>query len=655
MPLPIEHYALIGDLHTAALVGLDGSIDWLCFPRFDSPACFAALLGGPEHGRWQIAPTGKINAVRRRYRTDTLILETEFETDRGTMRVTDFMPLSDQRWDAVRVVEGLKGEVPVRMELIVRFDYGCVVPWVRKVDGVLLITAGPDTLELTGSLPVEGEGMKTVAEFTLAAGQCETFSLNYRPSHLDTAPPADAREELGETEALWLRWSGRCKLRGRWDQAVMRSLITLKSLIYHPTGGIIAAPTTSLPEMPGGVRNWDYRYCWLRDATFTLNALLLAGYTLEATAWREWLLRAVAGSPNALQILYGVTGVRRLDEYEIDWLPGYQGAAPVRIGNAAARQFQLDVFGEVMDTLHLARASGLDPEPAAWNLQVALIEFLGSRWMLPDDGIWEVRGPQQHFTHSKIMAWVAFDRAIEDAERDHLDAPLERWRGVRDQIHAEICERGFDARRNTFVQSYESPHLDASLLLIPQVGFLPPKDPRVLGTIAAIERELIVDGLVLRYSTETGVDSLPAGEGAFLPCSFWLADCLALTGRRPEAEALFERLLSLGNDVGLFAEEYDPRTRRMLGNFPQALTHMALVNTASLLSMPEHEAQAASAQGERPASADAHASSAAPGGSSSDAAPDDAMAPPRVTTRSDAPPDSPKGSPTGSPSSDKSN
>ena len=633
MPLPIEQYALIGDLHTAALVGLDGSIDWLCFPQFDSPACFAALLGQPGHGRWQIAPTEKINAVRRQYRHNTLILETEFDTDRGTMRVTDFMPLSDHRWDAVRVVEGLRGEVSVRMELIVRFDYGCIVPWVRKVDGVLLITAGPDTLELSGSVPVRGEGMKSVAAFTLNAGQRESFSLNYRPSHLDTMPVADTAEELERTEALWLRWSGQCKLRGRWDEAVMRSLITLKALIFRPTGGIIAAPTTSLPEMPGGVRNWDYRYCWLRDATFTLNALLVAGYVREATAWREWLLRAVAGSPDALQILYGITGVRRLDEYEIEWLPGYQGAVPVRVGNAASRQFQLDVFGEVMDTLHLARLSGLDPEPAAWKLQVALLEFLESQWMLPDDGIWEVRGPQQHFTHSKIMAWVAFDRVIKDAERDDLEAPLERWRRLRDAIHAEICDRGFDSARNTFVQSYESKHLDASLLLIPQVGFLPPDDPRVLGTIAAIERELIVDGLVLRYSTQSGVDALPAGEGAFLPCSFWLADCYALTGRRAQAEALFERLLSLRNDVGLLAEEYEPRTGRMLGNFPQALTHMAIVNSARLLSISEHEARSASAEGERPTSVAAQAASA--GGH--DATADDAIAPKVTKSVSESP------------------
>jgi GH15 family glucan-1,4-alpha-glucosidase len=418
----------------------------------------------------------------------------------------------------------------------------------------------------------------------------------------------------------------------------MRSLITLKALIYRPTGGIIAAPTTSLPEMPGGVRNWDYRYCWLRDATFTLNALLVAGYVREATAWREWLLRAVAGSPDALQILYGITGVRRLDEYEIEWLPGYQGAAPVRVGNAASRQFQLDVFGEVMDTLHLARLSGLDPEPAAWKLQVALLEFLESRWMLPDDGIWEVRGPQQHFTHSKIMAWVAFDRVIKDAERDDLEAPLERWRRLRDAIHAEICDRGFDAARNTFMQSYESNHLDASLLLIPQVGFLPPDDPRVLGTIAAIERELIVDGLVLRYSTHTGVDALPAGEGAFLPCSFWLADCYALTGRRAQAEALFERLLSLRNDVGLLAEEYEPRTGRMLGNFPQALTHMAIVNTARLLSISEHESRSASAEGERPTSVAAQAASAR----GNDATADDAIAPKMTKSVGESPANPPE-------------
>ncbi len=613
MPLPIEQYALIGDCHTAGLVGSDGSIDWLCVPCFDSGACFAALLGGPEHGRWRIGPSGKVTAVRRKYREGTLILETEFETAAGSVRLTDFMPASRTRFDVVRIVEGLSGRVAMSLELIVRFDYGSIIPWVRRCGDVLLMTAGPDTLELTGSIAVAGKNMKTVAEFGIGGGERHWFSLNYRYSHVDTLPPVDAFQELEEAEKLWQKWSGRSNFQHRWREPVERSLITLKALQYRPSGGIIASPTTSLPEQPGGVRNWDYRFCWLRDATFALNALLLAGYIDEATQWREWLLRAVAGSPQDLQILYGVTGVRRLDEYEISWLPGYQGAAPVRVGNAASKQFQLDVYGEVMDTLHLARVSGLDPEPAAWDLQVALLEFLESHWQLPDDGIWEVRGPQQHFTHSKIMAWVAFDRVIKDAERDGLEAPLERWKRTRDAIHAEVCARGFDAKRGSFVQSYESQHLDASLLLMPQVGFLPPDDPRVRGTIAAIERGLIVDGLVLRYSTETGVDALPAGEGAFLPCSFWLADCYALTGRRAEGEALFERLLALRNDVGLLAEEYDPRSRRMLGNFPQALTHMALVNTARLLSMPEAEAKSAAREGERPAAAVASAT-AGPGG-----------------------------------------
>jgi len=603
MPLPIERYALIGDCHTAALVGSDGSIDWLCVPRFDSGACFAALLGGPEHGRWRIGPSGKITAVRRKYRGGTLILETEFETAEGRARLTDFMPASRTRFDVVRIVEGLSGRVAMSLELIVRFDYGSIVPWVRRCGDVLLMTAGPDTLELTGSIAVEGKDMKTVAEFSIGAGERQWLTLNYRYSHVDTLPPVDPFQELEEADKLWHKWSGRSSLLPRWQEPVERSLITLKALQYRPSGGIIASPTTSLPEKLGGVRNWDYRFCWLRDAAFALNALLLAGYIEEATQWREWLLRAVAGSAKDLQILYGITGVRRLDEYEISWLPGYQGAAPVRVGNAASKQCQLDVYGEVMDTLHLARVSGLDPEPAAWDLQVALIEFLESHWQSPDEGIWEVRGPRQHFTHSKVMAWVAFDRVIKDAERDGLAAPLEQWKRTRDAIHAEVCARGFDAKRGAFVQSYESPYLDASLLLLVQVGFLPPEDARVCGTIAAIERELIVEGLVMRYSTDTGVDALPAGEGAFLPCSFWLADAYALTGRRPEAEALFERLLALRNDVGLLAEEYDPRSRRMLGNFPQALTHMALVNTARLLSMPEAEAKSAVRQGERPAAA----------------------------------------------------
>jgi GH15 family glucan-1,4-alpha-glucosidase len=603
MPLPIENYALIGDCHAAALVGSDGSMDWLCLPRFDSPACFAALLGGPEHGRWRIAPAASSRAVRRRYRGASLILETEFETDEGKVRVIDFMPLSDQRWDIVRIVEGLSGRVIIRMELVVRFDYGSIVPWVHRSGGVLLLTAGPDTLELAASVPIQGENMQSVAEFCVSAGSRESFVLNYHPSHLNAQAAIDAGQALAQTEAKSRTWVERCTYRGGWREPVLRSLITLKALTYHPTGGLIAAPTTSLPERPAGVRNWDYRYCWLRDATFTLNALLLAGYLDEAACWREWLLRAIAGSPEDLQILYSVTGERRLDEYEVPWLPGYENSAPVRVGNSAVKQFQLDVYGEVMDTLHLARAAGLPAEPEAWKVQIAILKFLESQWESPDDGIWEVRGPRRQFTHSKIMAWVAFDRAIKDASQDGLEGPIERWRQVRDAIHAQVCDQGFDANRNAFIQSYDSTYLDASLLLMPQVGFLPPEDPRVIGTIAAIEANLVVEGLVLRYSTATGVDALPPGEGAFLPCSFWLADAYILTGRRADAEALFERLLSLSNDVGLFAEEYDPRAKRMLGNFPQALTHMALVNTARLLSMPEHEIRGAGGAGERPSAA----------------------------------------------------
>jgi len=603
MPLAIEDYALIGDCHTAALVGCDGSIDWLCFPRFDSGACFAALLGDPGHGRWLIAPAGKVRSSRRRYREGTLILETEFESDEGAVRIIDFMPLSNERWDVVRIVEGLRGQVAMGMELVIRFDYGSVVPWVRRAGDTLLATAGPDTLELHTAVAVHGENMKTVAEFQVSAGERLPFVLNYRPSYETLGSAIDAEQALTATGNEWREWSGRCTYRGHWRDAVVRSLITLKALTYAPTGGLVAAPTTSLPEQQGGVRNWDYRYCWLRDATFTLNALLLAGYHEEAVAWREWLLRAAAGSPEDLQVLYSVTGERRIDESELDWLPGYRGAAPVRLGNAAAKQFQLDIYGEVMDTLHLARTASLDPDPAAWEIQVVLLQFLEVNWQLPDEGIWEIRGPRRHFTHSKVMAWVAFDRAVKDAEAFGLAGPVARWRQVRDAIHAQVCAEGYDARADTFVQSYGSPHLDASLLLIPQVGFLPPDDPRVAGTIAAIERELVVDGLVQRYSTATDVDALPPGEGTFLPCSFWLADSLVLTGRRAEAEALFERLLALSNGLGLLAEEYDTGERHMLGNFPQALTHMALINTARLLSIPVEQVQRASEKGERPAAA----------------------------------------------------
>lgn len=603
MTLPIEDYALIGDRHTAALVGRDGSIDWLCYPRFDSGACFAALLGAPENGRWLLAPSANVLGVRRQYRDGTLILETEFETSEGVVRLIDCMPLSDARWDVLRIVEGISGCVAMHMELVIRFDYGSVVPWVRRVDHVLMATAGPDTLELHTYVPHHGENLKTVANFRVRQGERIPFALNYRPSHEASCPAIGPEQALMATENEWRQWSQCCTYEGGWGDAVMRSLIMLKALTYASTGGIIAAPTTSLPEQGGGVRNWDYRYCWLRDTTFTLNALLLAGYRDEAVAWREWLLRAVAGSPEDLQTLYGVTGVRRLDELELTWLRGYGGAAPVRVGNAATKQFQLDVYGEVMDTLHLARVAGLEPEPAAWRIQAALLKFLESNWQQPDDGIWEVRGPRRHFTHSKVMAWVAFDRAVKDAEAFGLEGPIERWRAVRDAIRKDVCTHGYDARANAFMQSYGSTCLDASLLLIPQVGFLPADDPRVRGTIDAIERHLIVDGLVLRYSTESGVDALPPGEGAFLPCSFWFADSLILTGRREEGTALFERLLALRNDVGLLSEEYDPRERHMLGNFPQALTHVALINTARLLSISAQSAKHANEKGERPAAA----------------------------------------------------
>lgn len=603
MPLAIEDYALIGDCNSAALVGRDGSIDWACFPCFDSGACFAALLGEARHGRWLIAPAGAVQSTRRRYRPGTLILETEFETSAGAVRVIDFMPLSGERRDIVRIVEGLRGQVAMRMELIIRFDYGSIVPWVRRPDHTELATAGPDTLELHTPIPVHGESMTTVAKFDVSQGQRTPFVLNYHLSHEARPPLLNSEQALKATERGWREWSGRSTYQGRWADAVMRSLLTLKALTYQPSGGIIAAPTTSLPEQPGGSRNWDYRFCWLRDATFTLNALLLTGYQDEAVAWREWLLRAIAGSPEDLQILYGITGVRRLDETELAWLPGYKGAAPVRIGNAASTQFQLDVYGEVMDTLHLARCAGLASEPHAWKIQVALLKFLESNWEKPDEGIWEIRGPRRHFTHSKVMAWVAFDRAVKALERFGLEGPLAHWQAVRDVIHAQVCQMGFDAQRNTFVQSYDAAHLDASLLLIPLVGFLPTDDARVRGTVEAIERELMVDGLVQRYSTESNIDKLPPGEGAFLPCSFWLADNLALIGRQAEAEALFESLLALRNDLGLLSEEYDPRNGNMLGNFPQALTHMALINTANLLSLSAPHVQNAETEGDRPAAA----------------------------------------------------
>ena len=584
MPLPIEDYALIGNTRTAALVGIDGSIDWMCVPRFDSTACFAALLGEPQHGRWVLAPAGAARSVRRAYRPDTLVLETEFQTADGVARVIDCMPMWENRNDVVRVVQGVSGAVPMRMELIIRPGYGAITPWVRRVDDALLATAGPDSLELRTSVETEGRYFTTVAEFTVAAGQRIPFVLTCFPSHESRPLPVDADASIAATERFWRAWCGHCSYEGRWSDAVRTSTIVLKALIYAPTGGMVAAATTSLPERIGGNRNWDYRFCWVRDATFALYALLLSGYHDEARAWQQWLLRAAAGHPADLQVLYGVAAERELTEQELPWLPGYLQSAPVRIGNAAASQLQLDIYGELMDALCVARKAGLADDDDGWSFQRTLVTFLESNWQRADSGIWEMRGEPRHFTHSKVMCWVAMDRAIEAVEKYGLDGPVERWRDVRARIHADVCENGYDAARGTFVQSYGSSELDASLLLIPQVGFLPAPDPRVRGTVEAIERELVVDGLVLRYRTHGGVDGLPAGEGHFLPCSFWLADALALLGRQADAEALFERLLALRNDVGLLSEEYDLRNRRALGNTPQSMTHMALINTARNLS-----------------------------------------------------------------------
>ena len=586
MAAPIEDYALIGDTHTAGLVSREGSIDWLCLPRFDSPACFAALLGDRSNGRWLLAPAGPVREVRRRYQGDTLVLETEYRTDDGVVRVVDCMPPRQSDPDLARVVEGVRGRVPMRMELTIRFDYGSIVPWVRHVDGALHAVAGPDSVWLRTPVPVRGENWTTLADFTVAEGERAPFMLTWHASHRPAPRRIDPVRALGDTEAWWGEWASGIDYGGGWQDAVIRSLLTLKALTYAPTGGIVAAPTTSLPEQLGGVRNWDYRYCWLRDATFTLSALMLAGLVDEARAWREWLLRAVAGQPRQMQILYGVAGERRITEQELDWLGGYQGSRPVRIGNAAVHQFQLDVYGEVMDTLHLGRNIGLESDEAAWDFQQALLEHLESNWREPDEGIWEIRGPRRHFTHSKVMAWVALDRAIKAVELMGHEGPVDRWRAVRAELHDEVCREGYDSGRDSFVQYYGADHLDASLLQIPLVGFLPADDPRVKGTVAAIQRELMVDGLVHRYPPEgsQAVDGLPPGEGTFLACTFWLADNLALMGRREEALAIFERLLTLRNDVGLLAEEYDPASSRQLGNFPQAFSHVALVNTANYLS-----------------------------------------------------------------------
>ncbi len=591
MPSRIEDYAIIADCRSTALVAKDGSIDWLCLPRFDSEACFAALLGSREHGRWQIAPAGGVRRVGRRYRDGTLILETEYETEEGTVTLVDLMPISGQGTDVARIVVGNRGRVSMRMELIIRFGYGAIVPWVRAIDGGIEAIGGPEALRLVTPVATRGEGLTTVARFSVGEGERIPFVLTWAPSHVPDPGHADAEQALAESEAGWREWSAHCQVQGPYRPIVERSLITLKALTYEPTGGIVAAATTSLPEELGGVRNWDYRICWLRDATFTLYSLMSAGFSTEARAWRDWLLRAVAGDPSQIQIMYGLAGERRLPELTLDWLPGYEGSRPVRIGNAASRQLQLDVYGEVMDALHLSRRVGLAHEQASWALQCTLMEYLETIWNEPDEGIWEVRGPRRHFTHSKVMAWVAMDRAVKAIEQFGTEGPLDRWRALRDQIHDSVCRHGYDEALGSFVQSYGSKEVDASLLQIPLVGFLPPEDPRVRGTVAAIEKRLLRGGFVDRYETRSGVDGLPPGEGAFLPCSFWLADNYVLQGRREEARALFERLVGLANDVGLLSEEYDRGSRRLVGNFPQALSHVSLVNTALNLSRPEGPAQ----------------------------------------------------------------
>jgi GH15 family glucan-1,4-alpha-glucosidase len=585
-PTPIEDYALIGDCMTAALVAKNGSIDWLCWPRFDSDACFAALLGNEEHGRWSIAPADPAPRITRAYRGETMVLETLFQTRDGSVALIDFMVmgqgLGGARSAVVRLVEGRGGEVAMKLHLTLRFDFGASIPWVTQLDNDSGISAivGPHRAVLRTPVELKGEEFATVAEFTVKAGQTIPFVLAYGRSHRPLPAAFDAEAGLKVTEDFWRDWSARSRYHGRWREPVQRSLLTLKALTFAATGGIVAAPTTSLPEQFGGPRNWDYRFCWLRDATFTLLALMQGGYFDEAQAWRDWLHRSIAGSPEQLQIMYGITGERRLTELELPWLPGYGGAAPVRIGNAASNQLQLDVYGEMMDALHHARENGLASIPSAWGLQQNLVEHLEQIWSQADEGIWEVRGGRQNFTFSKVMAWVALDRAVRDAETYKLEAPLARWRALRDEIHRVVCRDGFNDKKQAFTQYFGGDELDASLLMLPIVGFLPPDDPRVRSTLAAIERELIADGLVLRYRTESNVDGLPPGEGAFLPCSFWLADNYILQNRDAEAEALFERLLALRNDVGLLSEEYDPRAKRFLGNFPQAFSHVALIGTA---------------------------------------------------------------------------
>jgi GH15 family glucan-1,4-alpha-glucosidase len=585
MPLWIEDYAIIGDCETAALVGNDGSIDWLCWPRFDSGACFAALLGSPENGHWSIACTSPHARVARRYRPDTLILETRFEADTGTATLIEFMPPRGEHSHLIRLVRAERGSVSFTTQLVIRFGYGEIVPWVTKTErGELRAVAGPDMLLLRSSVALRGENLKTVGQFTVHEGETASFVLTYAAPHLPDPPIVDPSNLLQRTEQFWRDWSSAYQITGPWTQAMKRSLITLKALTYAPTGGLVAAATTSLPEQLGGTRNWDYRYCWLRDATLTLLAFMNTGYYDEARAWRAWLLRAVAGTPSQMQIMYGLAGERRLPEFELPWLPGYEHSSPVRIGNDAHRQLQLDVYGELLDALYQARKGALASDESGWALQLAVLRDLEKRWREPDNGIWEVRSKPEHFTHSKVMAWVAFDRAIKSVDSFQLAGPAARWRELRQEIHTEICRLGFDAELGCFVRSYGSKELDASLLLLPAIGFLPANDPRIRGTIEMIERRLVVNGLVRRYDTARSADGLPAGEGAFLACSFWLVDAYVLLRRYDDARQLFERLLGLRNDLGLLSEEYDSAADRLVGNFPQAFSHLALVNSACNLS-----------------------------------------------------------------------
>jgi GH15 family glucan-1,4-alpha-glucosidase len=595
LSLPIEDYAMIGDCHTAALVSKQGSIDWLCLPHFDSPACFAALLGTSDNGYWSISPAEPVRAIRRCYRDGTLILETEFETGSGTVKLIDYMMLRQEKPELLRQVICARGQVRMKLELVIRFDYGSIVPWVRRTDSGISAIAGPDMIRMRSDVPLRGENMRTESEFTLSEGQKVSFNLSWYPSNEQEPPELDIETAIQKTEEWWREWSDRCSYQGPWRDAVLRSLITLKGLTFLPTGGIVAAPTTSLPELIGGVRNWDYRFCWVRDATLTLQSLLQAGYLDEARDWREWLLRAVAGSPSELNILYGIRGERRLTELELPWLQGYEKSVPVRTGNAAYTQYQLDIFGEVANTLFQAREAGLGPaKHARHEVAIAMLEFLETGWERPDEGIWEVRGPRRHFVHSKMMAWVAVDRLIRSAELGRFTVDVVRWKKLREAIHNQVCREGFDPEINSFVQYYGGKYLDASILMMPLVGFLPAQDPRVVGTVEAIEKQLVRDGFVDRYTQDPAVDGIPHGEGTFLACSFWLADNYELQGRHQDAVRMFERLLDIRNDVGLLAEEYDPEGKRQLGNFPQAFSHVGLVNTAfNLLKGAERSVTAA--------------------------------------------------------------